>query len=63
MQIKEKKMINSLEISKFMNFSKSDLNQIFTKLQINENVRAEELEILDFVKISDFIYENYVYKA
>lgn len=56
-------MINSLEISKFMNFSKSDLNQIFTKLQINENVRAEELEILDFVKISDFIYENYVYKT
>lgn len=60
---KRKKMINSLEISKFMNFSKSDLKQIFTKLQINENVRAEELEILDFVKISDFIYENYVYKA
>lgn len=60
---KRKKMINSLEISKFMNFSKSDLKQIFTKLQINKNVRAEELEILDFVKISDFIYENYVYKA
>lgn len=52
---RRKKMINSLEMSKFMNFDKEKLKEIFVKCDINENARAEELKINDYIKIADYI--------
>ena len=52
-------MINSLSSTKFNNLDKSELNEIFEKLNIDKNIRAEQLEIEEFIKISDFINKNY----
>lgn len=52
---RRKTMINSLSSTKFNNLDKSTLNEIFDKLNIDKNIRAEQLEIEEFIKISDFI--------
>ena len=48
-------MINSLYLSNFNGMDKENLNQIFNQLGIDKNVRAEELEIEDYINITDII--------
>lgn len=52
---RRKTMVNSLSSTKFNNLDKPQLNDIFEKLNIDKNVRAEQLEIEEFIKISDFV--------
>lgn len=52
---RRKTMINSLTSTKFKNFDKSRLYELFDKLKIDKNVRAEQLEMEEFMKIADFI--------
>jgi len=46
--MRRKKLINNLEI-----FDKEKVKEILLKLNINENVRAEELELNDFINIAN----------
>lgn len=48
---RRKKMINSLESTKFLNMTKSELEKLFIKCDISLNSRAEELELKDYIKI------------
>ena len=50
---RRKTMINSLSSTKFNNFNKEKLNSLFDKLNIDKNTRAEQLEIEDYIRISD----------
>lgn len=52
---RRKTMINSLTSTKFNNLNKDELNDLFNKLNIDKNVRAEQLEIEDFIRISNEI--------
>lgn len=52
---RRKTMINSLYLSNFNGMDKEILNDIFNKVGIEKNVRAEELEIEDYIKITDAI--------
>lgn len=52
---RRKTMINSLYLSNFNGMDKEILNDIFNKVGIEKNVRAEELEIDDYIKITDAI--------
>ena len=45
-------MINSLESSKFLNLDKKRIKDAFNKVNLNENVRAEELSIEEFILLS-----------
>lgn len=56
---RRKKLLNSLEAAKFLNLNKNEYIEILNKNEISSNVRAEELQVEDFVKISNYIYENY----
>lgn len=49
---RRKKMINSLESSKFLNLDKERIKNAFNKVNLNENVRAEELSIEEFILLS-----------
>lgn len=49
---RRKKMINSLESSKFLNLDKEKIKDAFNKVNLNENVRAEELSIEEFILLS-----------
>lgn len=49
---RRKKMINSLESSKFLNLDKEKIKDTFNKAKLNENVRAEELSIEEFILLS-----------
>lgn len=49
---RRKKMINSLESSKFLNLDKKRIKDAFNKVNLNENVRAEELSIEEFILLS-----------
>lgn len=49
---RRKKMINSLESSKFLNLDKERIMDAFNKVNLNENVRAEELSIEEFILLS-----------
>lgn len=49
---RRKKMINSLESSKFLNLDKERIKDAFNKVNLNENVRAEELSIEEFILLS-----------
>lgn len=53
---RRKTMINSLTSTKFNNLNKDELSGLFNKLNIDKNVRAEQLEIEDFIHISDGLY-------
>ena len=52
---RRKTMINSLYLSNFNGMDKENLNQIFNQLGMDNNVRAEELEIEDYINIADTI--------
>ena len=52
---RRKTMINSLYLSNFNGLEKEKVNEIFSKLGMDKNVRAEELEIEDYIKIVDMI--------
>lgn len=52
---RRKTMINSLYLSNFNGMDKEILNDIFNKVGIEKNIRAEELEIDDYIKITDAI--------
>ena len=52
---RRKTMINSLYLSNLNGMDKENLNQIFNQLGIDKNVRAEELEIEDYINITDII--------
>lgn len=52
---RRKTMINSLILSNFNGMDKEILNEIFNQLDIDKNVRAEELEIEDYINITDII--------
>ena len=52
---RRKKMINSLEASKFNQMSKSDIEELFNRCNIDFNTRAEQLDIDDFVNIANSI--------
>ncbi len=52
---RRKTMINSLFSTKFNNLTKGELIELFNKLGIDGNVRAEQLEIEDFIRISNEI--------
>ncbi len=50
---RRKKMINSLESTGFMNIPKEKLREKVLQLGFNENIRAEEIKMEDFVKLSE----------
>ena len=52
---RRKKMINSLQMSNFNNFSKSQIEEIFESCNIDFNTRAEELPIEKYIEIVDKI--------
>lgn len=52
---RRKKIINSLESTKFLNISKPELEKLFNECNISLNARAEELELQDYIKIVDII--------
>lgn len=52
---RRKTMINSLNLSNFNGLEKEKVNEIFSKLGMDKNVRAEELEIEDYINIADTI--------
>lgn len=52
---RRKTMINSLFSTNFKNLSKEELNILFEKLDIDKNVRAEQLDINDFIRICDML--------
>lgn len=52
---RRKTMINSLFSTNFKNLSKEELNILFEKLNIGKNVRAEQLDINDFIRICDML--------
>lgn len=52
---RRKTMINSLYLSNFNGLEKEKVNEIFSKLGMDKNVRAEELEIEDYINITDII--------
>ncbi len=48
---RRKKMINSLESNKFNNMTKKEIEQLFTKCNIDINVRAEQLDLKQYIDI------------
>ena len=52
---RRKTMINSLYLSDFNGMDKENLNKIFNQLGMDKNVRAEELEIEEYISIADAI--------
>ncbi len=54
---RRKKMLNSLEMSNFWGYDKNKLKEIFNACDIDENARAEELDINKFINIADYIYK------
>lgn len=50
---RRKTMVNSLTGSRFRNLEKNEILEIFGKLDVDKNTRAEQLEIEDFIRISD----------
>lgn len=57
---RRKKLINSLCISGNKEFTKDKIEKIIEKLNIDKNVRAEELNIKDFVNIANEIQKMMV---
>lgn len=57
---RRKKLINSLCISGNKEFTKDKIEQIIEELNIDKNARAEELEIMDFVNITNEIQKRMV---
>lgn len=55
---RRKKMVNSLESSRFNNMDKASIESIFNSLNIGLNTRAEELDIEDYIKIIENIKKS-----
>ena len=55
---RRKTLINSLTSTNFNNLDKESLTNILTSLGIDQNIRAEQLDIEDFIKIADYIEEK-----
>lgn len=55
---RRKKMINSLVATKFMNFDKNFIENIFKECNIDFNTRAEELSIEKYIQIVNNINEK-----
>lgn len=56
---RRKKIINSIVNSNFMNLDKSEIENILKELNISINIRAEELNIKQYIMISDYISNKY----
>ncbi len=52
---RRKKMINSLQMSDFLEMDKNSLEKLFSSCNIDLNVRAEELNLSQYIKISNKI--------
>lgn len=52
---RRKKMINSLEATKFNNMNKKQIEELFEKCNLDFNTRAEQLQIEDFINIINAI--------
>lgn len=52
---RRKKMLNSLYMENFQNLDKSELQPIFNELVLDENTRAEQLSLEEYVRITKFI--------
>ncbi len=52
---RRKKMINSLQMNNFNNMTKKELENVFTALKIDFNVRAEQLPLESYIKIIEYI--------
>ncbi len=51
---RRKMLINNL--SEGLNISKEEIKDIFTSMKLPLNIRAEQVSLIDFIKISDIIY-------
>lgn len=56
--MRRKKMINSLEQAHFLNMNKEDIKKFVNICGLNDNVRAEELSINEYIKLADKISET-----
>lgn len=56
---RRKKIINSIVNSNFMNLDKNEIENILKELNISINTRAEELNIKQYIMISDYISNKY----
>lgn len=50
---RRKKLVNSLESTNFLDLKKSDLENLLDELNISKTVRAEELSLNDYIKITE----------
>ncbi len=55
---RRKKLVNSLESTKFLNLDKSSLENLLESCGISKNVRAEELDLKDYIKLVENIKLN-----
>ncbi len=55
---RRKKVVNNL--SKSLKISKNDIAEILNNLKIPLNVRAENISLVDFIRIFDNIYEKFL---
>lgn len=46
---RRKKMINSLESTKFLNLTKEEIKKVFESVNYDENIRAEQLDIDEYI--------------
>ncbi len=55
---RRKTLVNCLSACPETAFSKTKVNDMLISLGFSQNVRGEELDIYDFTRIADFIYNN-----
>lgn len=53
--MRRKKMINSLYNNNFLDLKKEEIEKIFNDLNLSINSRAEELNIFDYIKITEYL--------
>ena len=56
--MRRKTLLNSLGSAGIMGVGKKELSEILVKLEISENVRAENLSLEEYVKITDYIHQR-----
>lgn len=56
--MRRKTLLNSLGSAGIMGVGKKELSEILAKLEISENVRAENLSLEEYVKITDYIHQR-----
>ena len=55
---RRKKLANSLTNTGIRDLAKEDIEQIIKEVGLNENVRAEEVNIIEYASMSNLIYEK-----